>query len=100
MRISDWSSDVCSSDLTNQAESYFSRVRKAVAGIHHRMSARYLDGYVADLAWREDMGQHSPSWRYKAALAKALAHAGSRKLTGDWPGNKPAERLGRKPMEA
>ncbi|MDY0885403.1 transposase [Dongia soli] len=43
---------------TNQAESFFSRVRKAAKGFHHRMSGKYLNWYVADLAWREDMRRH------------------------------------------
>ena len=40
---------------TNQAESYFSRVRRSFHGVHHRAAGAYLDWYVADLAHREDM---------------------------------------------
>jgi hypothetical protein len=85
---------------TNQAESFFSRVRKAGAGIHHRMSGKYLDWYVADLAWREDMRRHPTSWLCRAVLAKALAHPVSRNLKGYWQGNKPPETLGWKPPTA
>jgi hypothetical protein len=85
---------------TNQAESFFSRVRKAGAGIHHRMAGRYLDWYVADLAWREDMRKHPTSWLCRSVLAKALAHPVSRNLKGYWRGNKPPETLGWKPMAA
>jgi hypothetical protein len=35
---------------TNQIESFFSRVRRAYRGIHHRFSVKYLDWYVAELS--------------------------------------------------
>lgn len=36
---------------TNQAESYFSRLRRMVEGQHHGVSARYLHAYAAQAAW-------------------------------------------------
>ena len=39
---------------TNQAESYFSRLRRMVDGQHHHVSARYLSQYAAEAAWKED----------------------------------------------
>ena len=39
---------------TNQAESYFSRLRRMVDGQHHHVSARYLYQYAAEAAWKED----------------------------------------------
>jgi len=39
---------------TNFIESFFNRIQRAYVGIHHRFSTRYLDWYVADLAWKED----------------------------------------------
>ena len=39
---------------TNQAESFFSRARRAEIGVHHHMAGKYPDFYAADLAWRED----------------------------------------------
>ncbi|MXQ14871.1 transposase [Microvirga makkahensis] len=35
-------------------ESFFSRIQRAYADVHHRFSTRYFDWYVADLAWKED----------------------------------------------
>jgi transposase-like protein len=39
---------------TNQAESYFSRLRRAEAGHHHHISGPYLLRYAQESAWRED----------------------------------------------
>lgn len=39
---------------TNQAESYFSRLRRMVQGQHHHVSARYLHAYAEHAAWLED----------------------------------------------
>lgn len=39
---------------TNQAESFFSRMRRAEVGINHRIAGNHLAGYAAELAWRED----------------------------------------------
>ncbi len=39
---------------TNQAESYFSRLRRMVQGQHHHVSARYLHQYACEAAWKED----------------------------------------------
>ncbi|HEY3777612.1 MAG TPA: IS1595 family transposase [Rhizomicrobium sp.] len=39
---------------TNQAESYFSRIRRAEIGHHHHVSGPYLLRYAQESAWRED----------------------------------------------
>jgi hypothetical protein len=39
---------------TNQAESYFARLRRMVAGQHHGVSARHLHAYASHAAWMED----------------------------------------------
>jgi hypothetical protein len=36
----------------NQAESWFSRLRRAEYGIHHRISGSYLYQYANEMAWR------------------------------------------------
>ncbi len=79
---------------TNQAESYFSRLRRAEDGIHHRMSGTYLDWYVADLAWREDMRRTKMSGLMGLYAASALMHPVSRNVAGYWQGNKPPRTLG------
>ena len=37
---------------TNQAESYFSRLRRAELGQHHHISGKYLLAYAVEMAWR------------------------------------------------
>jgi hypothetical protein len=37
----------------NQAESFFSRLRRAEYGVHHRISGQYLYQYANEVAWRE-----------------------------------------------
>lgn len=39
---------------TNQAESYFSRLRRMVIGQHHRLTKKYLDLYVNEITYREN----------------------------------------------
>jgi transposase-like protein len=39
---------------TNQAESYFSRLRRTEMGHHHHVSGPYLLRYAQESAWRED----------------------------------------------
>ena len=38
----------------NQAESFFSRLRRAEIGQHHRISGHLLHQYANEAAWRED----------------------------------------------
>ncbi|MEZ7196891.1 IS1595 family transposase [Pseudodesulfovibrio karagichevae] len=44
-----------SGENTNQAESYFSRLRRFVRGQVHHLSVEYLDLYANEIAYREDM---------------------------------------------
>lgn len=39
----------------NQAESYFSRMRRACIGIYHRVTPKYMLDYATETAWREDV---------------------------------------------
>ncbi|MBO9498921.1 MAG: IS1595 family transposase [Novosphingobium sp.] len=39
---------------TNQAESYFSRLRRMEVGTHHHIAGPYLRSYAGEAAWRED----------------------------------------------
>jgi hypothetical protein len=76
---------------TNFVESFFSRIQRAYVGIYHRFSTRYLDWYVADIAWREDTRRTSNGDTTRSLLARALARPTSRYLCGYWRGNKPPE---------
>ena len=44
---------------TNQAESYFSRLRRAELGQHQQISGKYLAAYAVEAAWREDTRRKS-----------------------------------------
>ncbi|ANY83606.1 hypothetical protein BB934_35715 (plasmid) [Microvirga ossetica] len=76
---------------TNLVESFFSRIQRAYVGVHHRFWTRYLDWYVADLAWREDTRRMSNGWLTRSMLSQALRRPMSRYLCGYWQGNKPPE---------
>ena len=79
---------------TNQAESFFSRVRRSAHGVHHRVAGTYLDWYVSDLAFREDMRRMPMNLLSKRYLGTALAHPVSRNIAGYWQGVKPPGVLG------
>lgn len=59
---------------TNQAESFFTRVRRSEKGIHHHISGPHLQAYVTELAWREDFRRTSNGGQF-AMLADAAAQA-------------------------
>lgn len=69
---------------TNQAESYFSRLRRMEIGTHHHLSGRYLDAYAGEAAWREDH-RRKPNGTLYALVAKAtMAHPVSKVWKGYW----------------
>jgi transposase-like protein len=69
---------------TNQAESFFSRLRRAEIGIHHRIAEPYLAAYSQEMAWREDHRRESNGELYLMAANAALAHPVSRQWKGYW----------------
>lgn len=69
---------------TNQAESYFSRLRRAEWGQHHHISGRYLGAYAGEMAWREDTRRQPNGALHQLAAAAALGHPVSRVWAGYW----------------
>jgi hypothetical protein len=69
---------------TNEAESFFSRLRRAEIGIHHHIAGRYLDAYAAEMAWREDCRREANGTQYTMVAAAALAHPVSQEWKGYW----------------
>jgi hypothetical protein len=69
---------------TNQAESYFSRLRRAEIGQHHRVSGRHLHAYASEMSWREDMRRMPNGAQWNAITALALGHPVSREWCGYW----------------
>ncbi len=69
---------------TNQAESYFSRLRRSEIGIHHHISGKYLGAYAREMVWREDNRRVPNGSQYLLVVAAALAHPVSRQWKGYW----------------
>lgn len=69
---------------TNDAESFFSRIRRAEIGIHHHISGKYLEAYAHEMAWREDNRRVSNGEQYLILVNSALAHPVSRQWKGYW----------------
>jgi transposase-like protein len=69
---------------TNQAESFFSRLRRAEYGQHHRISGVYLPFYAGEMAWREDMRREDTGCQYERCGSDALHHPKSRNWCGYW----------------
>jgi hypothetical protein len=68
---------------TNQAESFFSSIRRAEMG-HHHLSGPYLAAYSREMAWREDHRRVSNGEQYLMVTSAALAHPVSRQWKGYW----------------
>jgi transposase-like protein len=69
---------------TNQAESYFSRLRRMVRGQHHFVSPQHLYQYAAHAAWMEDHRRLDNGALAHRALGLALGHKVSRNWKGYW----------------
>jgi transposase-like protein len=69
---------------TNQAESYFSRLRRAEWGQHHHLSGQYLACYASEMAWREDYRRRSNGEQFTMIAAGALNRPVSRVWAGYW----------------
>lgn len=69
---------------TNQAESFFSRLRRAEIGIHHHIAGPYLSAYASEMAWRENNRRVSNGELYLMATDAALQHPVSRLWKGYW----------------
>lgn len=75
----------CTGDAcTNQAESFFSRLRRMVRGQHHYVSPQYLHQYAAHAAWLEDHSREDNGALVHRALGLALGHKVSRNWKGYW----------------
>jgi hypothetical protein len=68
----------------NQAEAYFSRLRRAEMGIHHRISGKYLYQYANEMAWREDRRREQNGLHWRRVTGAALHHPKSEIWRGYW----------------
>jgi ribosomal protein L37AE/L43A len=69
---------------TNQAESYFARLRRSEIGVHHRISGKRLSPYASEMAWREDNRRVPNGAQFNAIASMALKHPMSREWRGYW----------------
>jgi ribosomal protein L37AE/L43A len=68
----------------NQAESFFSRLRRSEYGIHHRISGQYLYQYANEMAWREDRRREPNGLHFRRVTSAALHHPKSDIWRGYW----------------
>lgn len=69
---------------TNSVESYFSRLRRAEVGIHHRIAGDYLQAYATELAWREDARRISNGTQYAMLVSATAIAPKSKTWCGYW----------------
>jgi transposase-like protein len=67
---------------TNFAESFFSRLRRMVAGQHHFVSSKYLHQYANHAAWLEDHRREDNGSLVARSLRNALTSPVSRNFAG------------------
>lgn len=65
----------------NQAEAFFSRLRRYVLGVAHRIEPKYMLDYAVEMAWREDRRRAKESEK-NTALTVGL----SKQHTSKWRG--------------
>jgi len=66
----------------NQAESFFSRLRRAEVGTHHHIAGKYLHPYAAEMAWREDAKLQANGHQFAMAMGAVAAAPVSRQWAG------------------
>ena len=69
---------------TNQAESFFSRLRRMEVGTHHHIAGRYLASYAAEASWREDNRRVSNGDQAALVARATMASQVSRQWKGYW----------------
>jgi ISXO2-like transposase domain len=69
---------------TNQAEEYFSRLRRAEIGIYHHIAGAYLLRYAQESSWREDNRRVSNGDQVSRVAALAMKRGKSVDFTGYW----------------
>ncbi|RBA25494.1 IS1595 family transposase [Herminiimonas fonticola] len=71
----------------NQAESYFSRLRRCEYGVVHRITPKYLMDLSNDMAWREDVRRLSEGEKMKELFSKIMKNGLSRWWRGYFQGH-------------
>jgi hypothetical protein len=69
---------------TNQAESFFSRMRRAEIGHHHHIAGPYLLRYAQEACWREDSRRLTTGEQVNAITTLAMRNKPSVDFSGYW----------------
>jgi transposase-like protein len=80
-------------DNENQAESYFSRLRRNVFGVTHGIRPTYCADYAYEMVWREDVRRRTNKEKIKDIFTKINAYGKSIWWRGYWQGNKRGREL-------
>ena len=72
---------------TNQAESYFSRLRKMEVGTHHHIAGPYIGAYAREASWREDNRREANGAQTAMVGLAAMRSRVSRDWKGYWQRN-------------
>lgn len=75
---------------TNEAEEYFSRLRRAEIGHHHHIAGVYLLRYAQEASWREDNRRESNGSQVERVAKLALGRKPSVDFSGYWQRRKVA----------
>lgn len=78
---------ICYSDgsaCTNQAESFFSRLRRMEVGTHHHIAGPYLYAYAGEASWREDNRRIANGSQAMLVGESAMLSPVSRAWKGYW----------------
>jgi hypothetical protein len=75
---------------TNNAESYFSRLRRAEIGHHHHVAGPYLLRFAQEAAWREDHRREPNGAQVDRIVALAMRNKPSVDFCGYWQRNRAA----------
>lgn len=71
----------------NQAESYYSRLRRYVLGVGLRIEPKYLMDIAVEMAWREDMRRKTEGEKLRGMLGATFKHGLSEWWRGYWQGH-------------
>lgn len=82
----EWQNDQGVND--NQAESYFSRLRRSEYGVYHGFRPMYLTDYANEMAWREDTRRDSMKKKFMGLLKSVMNAGFSRWFGGYYQGNR------------
>jgi transposase-like protein len=69
---------------TNQAESFFSRMRRGELGHHHHIAGPYLIRFAQEAAWREDYRRVANGQQVDRIVALSMKHKPSVDFAGYW----------------